>query len=136
MSSNKFHKQNQQASGFKSGAIASEVTGQPKVEQPVVEVQTAAPVEEVKVEQPVVEVQAEEVKQSDKSSDVLPPEVGLPSDKVVDPKKKKEVKMMKVLTLAELPSYKGRRIPKGTRLVVPETAFDKNLMVEIKQEEK
>lgn len=114
MSSNKFHKQNQQASDFKSGAIASEVTGQPKVEA-----QVEQPVVEVKVEQPVVEAQ-----------------VGLPSVKKDEVQPKKEVKMMKVLTLAELPSYKGRRIPKGTRLVVPETAFDKNLMVEIKQEEK
>ena len=41
---------------------------------------------------------------------------------------KQEEKMILVETLVDLPSYKGKRYPKGRQLMVPKIAFNKDLM--------
>lgn len=55
------------------------------------------------------------------------------SDEAVEvkPTAKKEVKMIKVETLVDLPCYHGKRLPKGKVLTIPENAFNKDLMKKI-----
>ena len=43
----------------------------------------------------------------------------------------KDEKMVQVETLTDLPSYNGKRYPKGKQLMVPEVAFNANLMKKI-----
>lgn len=48
--------------------------------------------------------------------------------------KKEEVKPAKLIAveaLQEIPSYKGKRIPKGAKFSILETAFNKELMKKI-----
>lgn len=45
------------------------------------------------------------------------------------PATKKDARTIKVVTLVELPSYKGRRVPKGATLEVPIEAFNDKLML-------
>lgn len=44
---------------------------------------------------------------------------------------KEDEKMVQVETLTDLPSYNGKRYPKGKQLMVPEVAFNANLMKKI-----
>lgn len=46
----------------------------------------------------------------------------------VKPATKKDARMIEVVTLVELPAFRGKRIPKGTSLKIPAEAFNEKLM--------
>lgn len=45
--------------------------------------------------------------------------------------KKDSSKMIHVETTQELPSYKGKRLPKGKKLVIPESSFNPEVMKKV-----